>query len=92
MNRGPGSPKEEIIAAGEQALVCLYNGKPGESLDALRYARFQEKVARSSKYVEAKNLPPTCCSNEIPHPSSFFSKWSCGEGNPGNLKPTEWGW
>ena len=34
MNRGPGTPKEEIVAAGEQALVCLYNGKPGESLDA----------------------------------------------------------
>ena len=59
MNRGPGTPKEEIVAAGEQALVCLYNGKPGESLDALRYSCFQEKMARSSKYVEAKNLPPT---------------------------------
>ena len=59
MSRGPGTPKEEIIAAGEQAPVCLYNEKPGESLDALCYSRFQEKVARSSKYVEAKNLPPT---------------------------------
>ena len=49
MNRGPGTPKEEIIAAGEQALVCLYNGKPGESLDALRYARFQEKGGKKFK-------------------------------------------
>ena len=59
MSRGPETPKEEIIAADEQAPVCLYNEKPGESLDALCYSRFQEKVARSSKYVEAKNLPPT---------------------------------
>ena len=59
MSRGPGTPKEEIIAADEQAPVCLYNEKTGESLDALCYSRFQEKVARSSKYVEAKNLPPT---------------------------------
>ena len=56
MSRGPGTPKEEIIAAGEQSPVCLYNEKnekPGESLDALCYSCFQEKVARSSKYVEA---------------------------------------
>ena len=56
MSRGPGTPKEEIIAAGEQALVCPFNEKPGESLDALCYSRFQEKVARNSKYVEAKKL------------------------------------
>ena len=54
MSRGPGTPKEEIVAA-----VCLYNEMPGESSDALCYSCFQEKVARSSKYVEAKNLPPT---------------------------------
>ena len=58
MSKGPRTTKE-IIAAGEQAPVCLHNEKPGESLDALCYSRFQEKVARSSKYVEAKNLPPT---------------------------------
>ena len=72
MNRGPGTPKEEIIAAGEQALVCLYNGKPGESLDALRYARFQEKVARSN--VEAKNLPPTAAAMKY----HTLRVWSCG--------------
>ena len=27
--------KEDIIAAGERALVCLYNGRSGESLDFL---------------------------------------------------------
>ena len=56
MSRGPGTPKEEIIAAGGQAPVCLYNEKSGENLDALCYSRFQEKVTRSSKYVEAKNF------------------------------------
>ena len=72
MNRGPGTPKEEIIAAGEQALVCLYNGKPGESLDALRNAHFQEKVARSSKCVEAKNLLPTAAAMKYHTLRVFF--------------------
>ena len=31
---------EEIASAGEQALVCLYKGKEGEGLDALRYNIF----------------------------------------------------
>ena len=79
MNRGPGTPKEEIIAAGEQALVCLYNGKPGESLDALCYARFQEKVARSSKYVEAKNLPPTAAAMKY-HTLRVFFPYGVVEG------------
>ena len=76
MSRGPGTPTEEIIAAGEQALVCLYNEKPGESLDTLCYSRFQEKVARSSKYVEANKLATNCCSNEIhvPHSVSLSPK------------------
>ena len=32
MSRGPGTPKEEIIAADEQAPVCLCNEKHGEVL------------------------------------------------------------
>ena len=71
MSRGPGTPKEEIIAADEQAPVCLYNEKHGESLDALCYSCFQEKVARSSKYVEAKEFATSCCSNEIHVPHSL---------------------
>lgn len=30
------STTDAIATAGENALVCLYNGKPGDSLDALR--------------------------------------------------------
>ena len=54
MSRGPGTPKEGIIAAGEQAPVCLYNEKPGESHDALCYSRFQEKVARVQNMLRQK--------------------------------------
>ena len=44
---GKDSSQEEVIEAGEKALLCLYNVNDGE------------KVAKSSKYVEAKSLPPT---------------------------------
>ena len=48
MSRGPGTPKEEIIAASEQAPVCLYNEKPGESLYATHASR--------KKWQEVQNM------------------------------------
>ena len=32
--------KSDIVAAGEKALVCLYNGRSVDSVDSLRYSRF----------------------------------------------------
>ncbi len=39
---------EKVCIAGEQALVILYGGSVGESLDSLRYKRFCEKVSTSN--------------------------------------------
>ena len=50
---------KEIITAGEQALVALYKGKVTQSLDALRYERFCEKVASRNAVVQPQILPPT---------------------------------
>ena len=36
--------KEEIVKAGEQVIVCLYNGDPEEELDGLRFRRYYLKV------------------------------------------------
>ncbi len=44
--------KDDIINAGENALVLLYNGDSEDDLDALRNKRFQEKVMKSFKYVD----------------------------------------
>ena len=59
----------------------------------LHYSHFQEKVSRSSKYAEAKNLPPTAAAMKY-HTFRvfFFFQLELWKGNPGNLKPTEWGW
>ena len=37
--------KEEIVKAGEQVIVCLYNGDPEEELDGLRFRRYYLKVS-----------------------------------------------
>ena len=45
------SLKEDVIAAGEEALIILYNGKVERSLDSLSYKRYCDKVASSSCYA-----------------------------------------
>ena len=54
----PGSTQAEAATAGENALVVLYGGKQGESLDSLRYRRYYEKVSTSGQQIQPQNLPP----------------------------------
>ena len=51
--------KEDVVAVGEKALVCVYNGKSDEGLDSLRYRRYCEKVATNTSQVQPQSLPPT---------------------------------
>ena len=53
------STVDEVKTAGENALVCLYGGKPGQTLDQLRYQRYLEKLACKSKSIQPQSLPPT---------------------------------
>ena len=50
------------MTAGENALVCLYNGQAGETLDILRLQRFCQKVSTSAVRVEPRTLPTTSAS------------------------------
>ena len=42
----------DISSAGEAALVCLYTGTAGDTLDKLRLLRFHQKVATSTRFVQ----------------------------------------
>ena len=54
-----GQAKEDIIVAGERALVSLYGGATEEGLDVLRYRRFCDKISKGTSHVEPRTLPPT---------------------------------
>ena len=49
----------DVVVAGENALVSLYGGKPGEKLDGMRYQRYCENLATNSSQILPRNLPPT---------------------------------
>ncbi|KAJ8893048.1 hypothetical protein PR048_005629 [Dryococelus australis] len=53
------SPKEEIIAAGEQVTTRVYKDNDNESLLALKVRMFEHKVCTSTDFVHPETLPPT---------------------------------
>ena len=53
----PVSTQAELATEVENALVVLYGGKQGESLDSLRYRRYYEKVATRGQQIQPQNLP-----------------------------------
>ena len=54
-----GANKDDIISAGETALVCPYNGNPHHGINVLRYEKFCVKTATSTVPVQPGALPPT---------------------------------
>ena len=53
------SSVDDIVVIGENALVSLYVGKPGEKLNCMRYQRYCQKLATNSSQIQPQNLPPT---------------------------------
>lgn len=53
------SSTESIIQAGNEVLMSLYKGKANETLNELRYRKFDEKTKSGSSAVSPKMLPPT---------------------------------
>ena len=82
---------EEISIAGEQALVALYNGKPGESLDSLRYKRFCEKIATNTSRIHPQTLPPTSAAAKY-HSLRVYFQILGWKGHSSEMNPLEWGW
>ena len=50
---------DDVIKAGENALLLLYNGNIGEGLNSQRYRRFHEKISSNASAVELHRSPPT---------------------------------
>ena len=54
-----GKEQDEVIRAGEKALLLLYSNKIEETLDGLQLKKFLDKVSIKSSQVEPNFLPPT---------------------------------
>ncbi|MES9882763.1 MAG: hypothetical protein ABW185_17995 [Sedimenticola sp.] len=84
-----GSTKNDVEVAGENALVCLYNGKPGERLDVQRHQRFCQKVSSSTSSIHPRGLPPTSSAAKY-HSHRVYHQVQQWNGTDMNAE--EWGW
>lgn len=88
------SSKEDIIKAGEEALVNLYGGVLLEGLGILRWRTFATKTMSSKRnaVVQVQSLPPTSDA-AIFHSMRVYLQCQYWKGKSvADLDPTEWGW
>ena len=86
-----GQAKEDIIVAGERALVSLYGGAKEEGLDILRYRRFCDKISKCTSLVEPRTLPPTSAA-AMYHSLRVYYHVMYWKGKGDSMKPGKWGW
>ena len=89
----PQSSKVDIIASGEDALVALYKGRPGDKLDLLRLQKFHQKVMISQSVVDPKVLPPTSAAAAFHSLRVYLQvqQWM-GKDPVQPMNPENWGW
>ncbi len=80
---------QQIIEAGEHALVTMYRGKTIDTLNELRLMRFCQKVGSSISSVKPQTLPPTSFAASY-HSLRVYHQVQEWKGN--KLPPEDWGW
>ena len=83
------SSREDVIEAGEKALLSVFNAASTESLNSLRYTKYCQKVATGNVCLQPENLPPTSSA------ASFHSLrvyLQVQEWKQNQLRPQDWGW
>ena len=83
--------KEEIVNAGEQLIVCLYNWKPEEGLDGLRLRRYCEKVSTGTSQIQPQSLAPTFAAVSY-HSMRVYHQFIQWKGKEKQVTAEEWGW
>lgn len=86
----PDSSRDEVINAGEQALLCLYGADTDDNLDSLRYSRFCQKVSKGTSFLQPENLPPTSAA-AVYHSSRVYYQVQDWRGQH-ELQAEDWGW
>ena len=83
--------KEEIVKAGEQVIVCLYNWKPEEGLDGLRFRRYCEKVFIGNSQIQPQSLPPTSAAASY-HSMRVYHQFIQWKDKEKQVAAEAWGW
>ena len=85
----PSSSKEDIVNAGESALLVMYGCPTSPHLSTARLEKFQVKVVTSAGYVPPEKLPPTTDAAAF-HSQRTYHQVQAWCGN--DLPAEDWGW
>ena len=83
--------KDDIIRAGENAIVCLYNGQQGDNLDELVLRTFYKKTSSKTSAVQPETLPPTSAAAKY-HSLRVFLQVRQWKDDVPNLPAVQWEW
>eukprot|EP00112_Aurelia_sp_Birch-Aquarium-sp1_P004693 Seg1531.3 transcript_id=Seg1531.3/GoldUCD/mRNA.D3Y31 product="hypothetical protein" protein_id=Seg1531.3/GoldUCD/D3Y31 len=83
------SSKEQVCAAGEKALITIYNGKEEVALDKMRYNVFCEKLVSAKTQIRPEVLPPTSAAAKY-HSMRVYCQVMMWKGE--EIDPRKWGW
>lgn len=84
-----GASKDDIIQAGEKAVLTIYKAKSEKNLDELRHKRYIELLATRKQVVHPKSLPPTCGATKY-HSMRVYLQVQTWKGM--ELDIEQWGW
>ena len=83
---------QETEEAGEKAVVLLYGGEEKDSLNHLRYVKYVQKVAISTKSFQPSSLPPSSSAAKYHCFRVYFQVQAWENLNDASLDPRQWGW
>ena len=83
------SAQQQIVAAGENALVIIYGGKVGDTLNKFRLIKFCQKVGSSTSTVQPQTLLPTS-NAALYHSLHVYHQVQEWKGN--KVCAVDWGW
>ena len=77
---------------GKQFIVCLYNGRPGEGLDGLRFRRYYEKVSTGTSQIQPRSLTPTSAAASYLSIRVYHQQLIQWKGEEEQIPSVEWIW
>ena len=82
----------DVVAAGTQLLILLFDGKPGDTLNKLRYSTYCKLAAQSLSRPQPEKLPPTDRASYFHILRTHLQAVRWKNLNDCDLDPTGWGW
>ncbi|VDI40710.1 Hypothetical predicted protein [Mytilus galloprovincialis] len=93
IRKSKDATSDDVIQSGQSALVILYGGETGESLDQLRYRKFNHKVLTNSlSCVHVQSLPPTSEAASQHCKRAYYQIQEWTNDSVHMFSPSDWGW